>query len=178
MTSSTLIVTLSLVALLTLKFRPGNMLLDFTEAGVTLVICDFGLARVLDDVLKQEVRGRRQVLADGLSYQYSSMEAYQIYKYNDKPDPEVMCAIDVFAWALTAFHLLTMDYPWGELGPDEVEHCLIEGQRPVFTLAQWGQDHLVMAVKGAIESAWVQDPLDRPSFTHLKDTLASQFSAS
>ena len=147
------------------------MLLDFTETGVQLVICDFGLARVLNETMDQEVRGRRQVIADGLSYQYSSLEAYRIYKHNETGDADVMCAIDVFAWALTAFHLLTMDYPWGELTPDEVEQCLVEGKRPVFKLAHWGQDNMVMAIKALIESAWAEDHLERPSFTDLKERL-------
>jgi hypothetical protein len=150
------------------------MLLDIVQPDgtVKLVICDFGLARIFDETVEHEVKGRRQVLVDGISYQYASLEALRLYKYGERADADTMAAIDVFAWALTAFHMLTQEYPWGTLGADAVEQALARRQRPMWTTQRpFDRDPLMRQLRLVVEAAWANDPYDRPAFVDLRANL-------
>jgi serine/threonine protein kinase len=131
--------------------KPENILLD---DDLLPRIADFGFSTYKNRVM-MEMTG---TIGTPL---YMAPELWK------SPHPKCNETIDVYAFAMTLFELVTGERPWKTETPGKTEttpsirHHLERGERPVFTCP------VPTRMKDLIEVCWATDPERRPSFADM-----------
>lgn len=166
-----------------LDIKPGNMLLErigptsetIAERSVVntiapgtpwrLILTDFGLTKVLDAKIEQ-VKGRKIANANGLSFRYAAPEAFSILHTQNSSKSSVSAstylAIDIYATAVTMFHCITREQPWGPgVNMQIVQKLVKEGKRPQAANTKILSDEVAAKFVSMIEGCWQQLPQNR-----------------
>lgn len=164
-----------------LDIKTPNFLIDdasVSECGANfkVVLCDFGLTRLLD-TKKDLIKGRKKNLTNGISYQYASPEAFAIFenhKYKDYVLRDVFKKVDVYAVATVLNECLTRQFPWGSGSYAEVQQNVMRQQRPGF-LEKNPYDEasapLFELFSQLIQQGWDQNWANRPSTGDMRRSL-------
>ena len=135
------------------------------------MISDFGVANVMGAALQP---GHRLVASlhnpglIGLTPAYAAPELYDrargLTALSD-------AAIDVYAFAVTLLEMVTRKYPWKSQGVDRagIPMMVMAGKRPEI------DDEVRLrepAFVSLIEACWAQEPLKRPNFNDISNTLS------
>ena len=86
-----------------------------------------------------------------------------------------MC--DVYAFGITLYELLVKRSAWHGFKPDEIKAKVLAGERPAIpdTLGpSLGSDFVYLLE--ILTSCWRDDPLERPTFDDLYDSMESRSS--
>eukprot|EP00617_Octactis_speculum_P006694 CAMPEP_0185788996 /NCGR_PEP_ID=MMETSP1174-20130828/148794_1 /TAXON_ID=35687 /ORGANISM="Dictyocha speculum, Strain CCMP1381" /LENGTH=166 /DNA_ID=CAMNT_0028482927 /DNA_START=12 /DNA_END=512 /DNA_ORIENTATION=+ len=74
-----------------------------------------------------------------------------------------MAKWDIFGLGMLAWYFWTLREPFEHaLGPDDLNHCVASGQRPLFDTPTGGA-HMPRVFRETVERLWAQDPFDRPT---------------
>ena len=138
--------------------KSDNILMD---ANYYPHICDFGLSKCVNNFLSATMTG-----AIGTPI-YMAPELF-------KEDPHYTTKVDVFAFAILAYEIITEKVPYNELGkkisPFALGHKIMKGYRPKFP------NDFPQKLKNLIEKCWNQTANERPSFDEIFTKLSSDFS--
>lgn len=157
--------------------KPDNILFDpVPTSPYHVVICDFGVATVVDESLKRvnEMKLSRLI---GASLIYSAPEVLslmnQLSQLLERSDPTILKAADVYAYAVTLYETVAKVQPYGGIPSSSIQEMVLKGQRPVLPPAviKRVKDPRVRKIVNVINSAWTQDPEMRPSFQRIIDML-------
>jgi serine/threonine protein kinase len=122
--------------------KPANVLID---QAMRPRICDFGHSKVCGWNMTQT--------ADRGTPLYMAPEMHTEDHYGPP--------VDVFAWACTAYELVTGKHVLKGTTTFQVANAAASGARPPIP-PEWGREFA-----GLVESGWAVDPKDRPSFIEI-----------
>ena len=81
---------------------------------------------------------------------------------------------DVYAWAITAFEVMSGEPAWPSMSPQQILAAVLQNKRPEWPLDDIHASAPALAVSredtgvvSIVESAWQQDPSTRPTFEEL-----------
>lgn len=139
------------------------------ESSFTCLICDFGFAHFLGDEYSI-VSGLKKPLTAGLTYAYASPELLDVVLNHEtlSHNNEDEIKIDVYAFAITLYQVLSRKSPWDGLSKYEIYDCISEGQRPEFPKSEIFDKELVEL----IQNCWDQSPEKRPNFEDIYRSLS------
>lgn len=124
-------------------------------------ICDFGLSRCFPETLSTSV-------TNGIGTPiYMAPELFDCgFQINEK--------VDVFAFAVLAYEIVSEKVPYSELPKDITYYALgnriVNGYRPRYP------NGFPEKLKGLIDQCWSQNPSERPSFEEIFTKLSTDFS--
>lgn len=143
--------------------KPENILMD---ENYYPRISDFGLSRCFPNSLSQSMK--LTMTGQIGTPLYMAPELFENEKYGP--------AVDVFAFAILAYEILTGKQPYHELGKNlngiKLFKSVENGVRPTFG------DDVPLKMLQLISKCWDKDPDNRPSFKDIFDVLSSDFSLS
>lgn len=157
--------------------KPDNILFDpLPTSPYHVVICDFGVAAVVDESLKRvnEMKLSRLI---GASLIYSAPEVLsamnQLSQLLERSDPTILKAADVYAYSITLYETIAKVQPYGGIPSSSIQEMVLKGQRPVLPppVIKRVKDPRVRKIVNVINSAWTQDPEMRPSFQRIIEML-------
>ena len=168
-----------------LDLKPANVLIDDYVDGSKMdglkdgqnqrprfraVIADFGCATIigLNTGTASVAKGLRSPLEAGMTPAYAAPELFarlRVIRQSCTADDR---AIDVYAWAITAFETLGNRRAWPDYTADQIVRAVTDGQRPVFDEAYPPYPD---SVKQLISRAWEQLPFARPDFAAIASGL-------
>lgn len=137
--------------------KPQNILID---RNFTPRIYDFGFARVLS-------KSNEKTMSKGIG-----TPIYMAPELLEGRDNYTE-AVDVFAFSMIAYELITGNLPYSELEPIEslaLTLRIMNGYRPTFP------QHVNEKMKNLISSCWSHNDNDRPSFDKIFSQLSRDFS--
>ncbi|KAK8845896.1 hypothetical protein M9Y10_020824 [Tritrichomonas musculus] len=144
--------------------KPENILMD---SNFYPRICDFGLSRCFSESLRNSM----QLTMSGQIGTPLYM-APEILRGEEKYGS----AVDVYAFGIIAYEIVTGKVPYYELGenisPFNLVMKVMSGYRPTFS------EDAPEKMRELIEKCWSENPCDRPSFDEIYDSLSSDFSYS
>ena len=76
--------------------------------------------------------------------------------------------VDVFAYAMTMFWVITGQKPWDGMLSNEIETQVVKGVRPTFPEAPTFSEPKLISI---VKRCWDHNPHLRPSFDSLVDDL-------
>lgn len=169
-----------------LDLKPGNMLIESvrpndapTPTGFPfrLVVCDFGLAKLISET--NVVRGRRKNLAHGLSIHYAAPEAFRIVRMMENGcivSPQSLFKMDVFSLSSSVYEFAYKQVPFGKASFQEVEAALNKGQRPVRNNPSYmpssGRELSIWKdMCTIVDLGWPQNPMNRADLDVIWDLL-------
>ena len=82
------------------------------------------------------------------------------------PKDNQLKKVDVYAYAVVLFQIVTGIKPWESLTPHEIQLKVLSNCRPEFP-----ETCLDKSKKALIQYCWNQDPHERPSFHEIVDNL-------
>lgn len=139
--------------------KPENILID---ENYYPRICDFGLSRCFSEMMSRSMTGN---IGTPL---YMAPELLNEEEYGTP--------VDVYAFSILAYEILTGKEPYYDLGANLSNFLLLqkinEGTRPKF-----GND-VPKKMQELISSCWDSNPLKRPSFKEIFEMLKSDLSLS
>ena len=168
--------------LLHLDVKPQNVLVDLhagSDAGsggrtFHCLVCDFGYSsRIVPDgdIIRDEVRGLRMPNYVGLTWRYAAPELYEAIKKGGRLNREKDKKIDVYAFAITLYEVVTGMPPWIEASQTrEIIASIKAGQRPnghQKFLPEYEVNGDRAYLINLIDKCWAQDPDTRPSFDEI-----------
>ena len=136
--------------------KPGNILLD---ENFRPHISDFGMSKIC------EIGHTKSQSQFGGTLIYEAPEIFENAPYDKK--------VDVYAFAIVMFEVVTDCFPYPELIKGELQAALLpnkvlkENYRPVF------QFPVKDPLKKLIEKCWSKDPDERPTFTEIFHKLTN-----
>lgn len=158
--------------------KPPNILLENDKDGsLYAAICDFGVSSVIDANLLR-VKAYRKSRVKGTSLVYAAPEVLDSYERDDSIEehtiPEIYKAGDVYAFAMTAYEMVTRKIPWWDVDDlDEIAQGVLNGKRPKVSSGlnnRRQSDDYLNLILTIMEKCSSQKPLDRPP---LRSVLAS-----
>lgn len=167
-----------------LDVKPQNVLVDLhagsdanAAGGRTFhcLVCDFGYSsRIVpdgDDGARDEVRGLRMPNYVGLTWRYAAPELYEAIKKGGRLNREKDKKIDVYAFAITLYEVVTGMPPWIEASQTrEIIASIKAGKRPnghQKFLPEYESNGDRAYLINLIDKCWAQDPAVRPSFDEI-----------
>lgn len=139
--------------------KPENILID---ENYYPRICDFGLSRCFSEMMSRSMTGN---IGTPL---YMAPELLNEEEYGTP--------VDVYAFSILAYEILTGKEPYYDLGANLSNFLLLqkinEGTRPKF------DNDVPEKMQELISSCWDSNPLKRPSFKEIFEMLKSDFSLS
>lgn len=143
--------------------KPENILMD---ENYNPKICDFGLSRLFPESLTKSMK--LSLTGQIGTPLYMAPELIKGDEYGT--------GVDVYAFSILAFEIITGKQPFIELGQKVLKYTLwqkvLTGSRPKFT------DDVPEKMKKLISKCWSKNPDERPSFDEIYKTLKSDFSYS
>lgn len=141
--------------------KPQNILID---SDYYPRVCDFGLSRCLPDSLTKstEVSMTKEV---GTPL-YMAPELLQGDSHYDP-------SVDVYAFAILAYEIVTGKNPYHELGkvtPFKLANKVMRGYRPKF------DNNITKKMKNLLSRCWNENISERPSFDEIYKLLTTDFS--
>ena len=142
--------------------KPENILMD---KDFYPKVCDFGLARCLPNHIEP-------------SLDMTSHIGSPLYMAPEliNGDDEYGKGVDVYAFAILTYEILTGRQPFYELGekcsPSEIWQKVSDGGRPKFTR------DIPVKMRSFIKKCWSQDPDERPSFDEIFNELSTDLTYS
>lgn len=164
-----------------LDIKPPNMLVEEvnplenpTGCRYRLVISDFGLTKIL--TRQDQIKNRPKQMAKGISYRYASPEAFIVFASSRNARRDIYYKIDVFAFAMSLYELLSRKLPWdNEANHEDVIKQLKAKERPKFTPdVATSKNELMHYLRSVVERCWEEDPMQRPSFETILNEIAPQ----
>jgi serine/threonine protein kinase len=175
--------------------KSTNCLLEKLTTGeyttYNIVICDFGLS-IVDDQLLSSLKGQfKKSVMQGISFRYAAPEVFIRYGLIEKKTPETVDQAkmsDVYAFGIIIWELLERNIPWTTHSFQEVKEKVVNGERPPFMLrtgdseetSRWSkakilvskqtllraqtlnaEDRIRRVLANLMTSCWVNDPSDR-----------------
>lgn len=124
-------------------------------------VCDFGLSRCFPTILSASI-------TNGIGTPiYMAPELFD-------PDSQISTKVDVFAFAILTYEIITGTVPYHELSKKtnsfQLGNKISKGYRPKFP------NETPESIKEFIEKCWSQNPDDRPTFDEIFSTLSHDFS--
>lgn len=161
--------------------KSANVLLDFDENGLYAVLCDFGVATVIDESLFR-VKAMPKSDINGASAAYAAPEVFirlqaLMSKGNIRTETDMsdlLKAVDVYALGIILFEMLSRTFPWAGCTYAEIEKAVLQGKRPTIPpeiISQIATDKTYGALNSIMERCWAQNPLDRPPAKRLVPDL-------
>ena len=145
-----------------------NILIDDQD---NCVICDFGFAHFVGDEY-DIVSGLLKPLKAGLTFAYAAPELLDIVLNYEKPKhTEIEMKVDVYAFAITMFEVISRVSPWKGMGKFDLYERVGEGKRPEFPKDIMKRKELNEMIE-IIEACWHQNPNDRPNFDSIHASLS------
>lgn len=143
--------------------KPENILMD---ENYYPRVCDFGLSRCFPGSLNQSMH--LSITGQIGTPLYMAPEIINGNDYNS--------SVDVYAFAILAYEIMTGKEPFYELGKNLNPFLLFKkiesGERPTF------KDDVSEKMKNLISRCWDQNPSERPSFKEIFKLLSEDFSYS
>ena len=78
--------------------------------------------------------------------------------------------VDVYAYSLVIYYVVTGLKPWSQIGPSEIEELVLNGERPDFP-----DNKLIENSRKLIVDCWDRDPTNRPDFDTIIAILSNWF---
>ncbi|KAK8845859.1 hypothetical protein M9Y10_020785 [Tritrichomonas musculus] len=128
-------------------------------------ICDFGLSRCFPEELTKSMK---LTMSGGIG-----TPVYMAPEILEDCEGRYGPTIDVYAFAIVAYEIITGKEPYSELGkitPFKLCSRVIDGYRPQFT------DEVPAEIAELIRRCWSQEAGDRPSFSEIYDELSGDIS--
>jgi hypothetical protein len=92
-----------------------------------------------------------------------------------KTTTEIDKAVDVYAYAITVFQMVTRSICFANLTADKIEELVTSGIRPEFPDAVYEiYKELHPEVLRMIQIAWAQEPEKRPTFSSICSMLSNK----
>ena len=120
-----------------MDIKPHNCLIELQDGargGMSwrVVVSDLGNAMIVSAERENRVRGRTKVLSGGISFRYSCLEQFILCEsaLEKSLTPEEYYNMDIFAFAMTAFEILTRTPPYPDLDYQSVRAKLVAGEYP------------------------------------------------
>lgn len=147
--------------------KPQNILMD---ENFHPKICDFGLSRCFPGAL---TRSRNLAMTGQIgSLLYMAPE---ILEDRDDGDYQYGVGIDVYAFAMTAYEIITGNEPFYEIGEGRnltIKRRILNGERPRFP------ENIPENMRNLISRCWSQNPEDRYTFDEIFQLLSNDFTHS
>ena len=153
-----------------LDLKPLNILIDeYDQGNYNFVICDFGSSSIIGDTpraLGFEAPERLE-----FTCRYTPPEVFQRMRINDsfsgRPSTENDKSIDVYAFAITMFEVITREKSYKGMTADQIIELILAGNRP-----DWPIDIRVNASYAAllelVQDCWAASPTSRPKFDQIQ----------
>lgn len=145
--------------------KPQNILMD---SNFYPRICDFGFSRCFSEALTQSI----QLSMTG----QIGAPLYMAPELYDEDEKHFGPGIDVYAFAIIAYEIMTGKEPFTENGKPisimKLSRKLMNGERPKFT----ENSGVSKKMRDLIERCWCEDPMKRPPFSEIFKELAGDLS--
>lgn len=157
-----------------LDIKPSNMLIERlynpnenrTKFAFRIVLCDFGLARILNK--DSSLKAPHKKLSNGISIHYAAPESFNIIRMMEAGltiSPTAYFAMDLFSIANTINEMLTREIPFRDTPLTEIEGKLLRGERPsTLAIPQPDNDQETLRLLYLLEIirlGWSANPEDR-----------------
>jgi serine/threonine protein kinase len=158
--------------------KPGNILIEKLEDhSMRCIICDFGFAAMIgsDKGRKITVSGLQTPENGGFTPNYAAPELFSRIYSGRTDTTEADKAVDVYAYAMTLYQLITQEKCYPCMNNQEIEEAVLNGIRPPFsseTLEIYSQ-HVILNI---IKDCWQSDPQARPTFIEISKRLQETIS--
>lgn len=169
-----------------LDVKPPNLLIErvnpktnYTKIASKLVLCDFGISKVLSKTGDNEseepsIRGKLRGGARGISFFYAAPESFAMFKIGHNPggNSDIYKAMDVYSFAVVLYEMLSLSMPWPRSMTHEmVESQVLEGKRPDESKLSHLNGPIFQSLTEVMNQCWKNNPKDRAKLSAVLDTL-------
>lgn len=144
--------------------KPANVLID---DNFYPKVCDFGVSRCFSEEFIANLNPNMTIVGS---------PAYMAPELLDPDEDSYGAAVDVYAFGLLAFEVITGLSSWGHLKPfpklAKFSKMVLSGERPKFN------SNASEKMIALIQKCWAANPYDRPSFDEIFRLLSTDFSHS
>lgn len=164
--------------LLHLDLKPLNVLIDeYSDSGSNgtisfrCVICDFGSSSIIGEVPK--VTGFIAPENMGFTVRYTPPEVFRrlLARDNTRPSTEYDKKIDVYAFAITMYEVITREKAFAGMNANEVLESFLQGKRPKWPESLLSENAGYIQMINLVNSCWQEDPTLRLTFDTIQNKL-------
>jgi serine/threonine protein kinase len=150
--------------------KPANVLIDKDTDSKKLiyVITDFGFANFSQKAREKFVAGIKRPAKAGITARYAAPEFFEKVMFMSfMSDFELDKKIDVFAYAMTLFFIISREKPWNDISEyEDIKKKVVLGERPVIPEYQDLQKLIHL-----MRDCWEQNATARPDFDQILKRL-------
>jgi serine/threonine-protein kinase CTR1 len=141
-------------------------LLDRVDGRVEIALADFGSALSVRDVKTFTTLNMTPARAapEWFLFRQTGMMNRSV---------NALKALDIYAFGLVLFEVLTLQSPWTGLSFVEIQDAVVQGKRPVFPASF---DKKLSPIRRLIERCWNADPPLRPAISEAIPIVQSMIS--
>jgi serine/threonine protein kinase len=152
----------------------------FPNGIYSAVICDFGFANIVgtaEDMQSRIASGLEVPNKAGITAQYASPELFSRVFFGRKTATEIDRAIDVYAFGVTVYELVTGEKAWNGVEQNDIRQRVIQGikesndlsvgDRPLIPIRYYNAFPGAKDLLKIAEASWLQSPTDRPTFEQI-----------
>jgi serine/threonine protein kinase len=155
-----------------MDLKPHNVLIDVRSDGnFNCVICDFGSASVLGDAPKVQGFSAPEKLEFTVRYTPPEVFRRLMMKEGTRPSSDMDKSIDVYAFAITMFEVITREKVYKDLTMEQIIESVLAGYRPAWP-QDITQDLGYLFLVDLVTSCWTESHTQRPKFHQINEVIS------
>jgi len=137
------------------------------KATIRAVICDFGIARVVNAIVLDQ---QKFLNIQGLSPRYTAPEVFARIRNQAFLNSEEEFRSDVYSYGSILWEIVSRRKPWEDCQSfQEIDKRVSQGLREALPAANG--NWIFELLNGLITACWAQNPFDRPTFNGIVQKL-------